>query len=152
MTGIEISRAQLADIDSILSIQSDAGLSPWPRQGYEAELERPESVFLVARTDDDATIGFVVGRVLSPQADIYNIGIDQAFLRQGIASALLDDFIQTCHRRSVLSIWLDVRPSNHRAIAFYLAKGFTRAGNRRDFYTDPAEDADIMCLDLSDRK
>ena len=41
---------------------------------------------------------------------------------------------------------LEVRVSNHGAIAMYERLGFRRAGRRRRYYSDNGEDAMIMWL------
>ena len=43
-------------------------------------------------------------------------------------------------------ITLEVRTSNLPAIAMYRSLGFTEAGVRRNFYTEPREDALIFTL------
>lgn len=43
---------------------------------------------------------------------------------------------------------LEVRESNQDAISFYKEKGFTEDGLRKDYYTDPAEDAVLMSREL----
>ena len=45
-----------------------------------------------------------------------------------------------------LIITLEVRTSNLPAIAMYRSLGFTEAGVRRNFYTEPREDALIFTL------
>ena len=39
---------------------------------------------------------------------------------------------------------LEVRPSNAAALALYRELGFQPVGRRRDFYTDPTEDALLL--------
>ncbi len=39
---------------------------------------------------------------------------------------------------------LEVRPSNEAALALYRELGFQPVGRRRDFYTDPTEDALLL--------
>ena len=41
-------------------------------------------------------------------------------------------------------ITLEVRPSNCAAIALYQSMGFLQEGRRRNFYTDPKEDALLL--------
>ena len=62
---------------------------------------------------------------------------------------LLDEFKLTCSQRRVSIIWLEVRVSNHIAISFYRSQGFIKRGVRPGFYTNPAEDAELMSLSLT---
>ncbi|PYS97843.1 MAG: hypothetical protein DMF63_18420 [Acidobacteria bacterium] len=140
----------------MIDIQAECGLSPWSRNGYEAELERADAIMLVAKSEeDDATVGFIIGRVtrFGPGADgieaeIYNIGTRLTSRNSGIGSRLMTEFVRICSIESVRRISLEVRVSNRSAIRFYAAKGFVTARLRRDFYTNPVEDAEVMELGL----
>jgi ribosomal-protein-alanine N-acetyltransferase len=44
---------------------------------------------------------------------------------------------------------LEVRPSNHAALAFYRAQGFAVTGRRPRYYADPVEDAVLLALNLA---
>ena len=155
MKDIEIIPIGLGLIDEILSIQVECGLSEWTRGGYLDELDRPDSVLIAARVDE-VIVGFLAGRAPASttsqpsQADIYNIGIRSASRRMGIGTALLSAFLEKCEKRGAEKVWLDVRSSNHPAIAFYVQHGFVKTGTRKAFYTNPTEDADVMCR-IADR-
>ena len=150
MESIEIIPIGPELIDEILSIQAECGLSEWTREGYLDELDRPDSV-LIGALVDEVIAGFLAGRAPAStksqpsQADIYNIGIRSASRRKGIGTALLTAFLETCDNRGVEKAWLDVRTSNVVAIAFYVQHGFSKTGSRKSFYTNPTEDADVMC-------
>lgn len=119
-------------------------------------MARPDSIILTARSGSGETLGFIAGRVIpstggsGSDAEIYNIGVGPAFQNRGIGSMLLRRFIETTRARGVDRIWLDVRMGNRVAIEFYLNHGFLGTGRRKAFYSDPLEDAIIMCLRLRD--
>lgn len=146
--------AGLPDIASICAIQAECRLSAWTAEGYRSEMARPDSIILAARSGSGETLGFVAGRAIpstrgsGSDAEIYNIGVGTAFQNRGIGSTLLRRFIKTTRGLKVERIWLDVRVGNRGAIEFYLNHGFLATGRRKAFYTDPVEDAEIMCLRL----
>lgn len=150
---MDIVAATTDDISELIRVQAECDLSPWTRPGYEAEFDRTDSVILVARTPDGTVTGFIVGRAPRPpspgDAEIYNIGVRQAFRRHGTGSGLLHRFIQTCRERVVRAVWLEVRAGNAAAIKFYGSHGFTIAASRPRFYSGPVEDARIMVLELA---
>ena len=126
-------------------------LSPWTREGYEAEVVRNDSVALVARTDYGDAIGFIIGRILPLSegvAEIYNIGILPHMRRLGIGKGLLSEFLDKCGTQSVSEVWLEARISNVEAINFYRINGFETNGIRPNFYENPTEDAQLMTLKL----
>ncbi len=147
---IEIIPIRVDLIDDILAIQTECGLSEWTHEGYVDELTHPDAVLIAARVSG-VIAGFLAGRApastvsLASQADVYNIGCRAMFKRRGIGTALMVTFLETCERRGVEKVWLDVRQSNETAKAFYKRHGFVKTGTRKSFYSNPPEDADVMC-------
>ena len=156
MGTFKIVDARPLDIASICAIQAECGLSAWTAEAYRYELARPDSIILAACSGSCETLGFIAGRVIpathgpASDAEIYNIGVGPAFQGRGIGSMLLRHFIKKSKERGVDRIWLDVRVRNSGAIKFYSDHGFLAAGRRKAFYTDPVDDAEIMCLRLQD--
>lgn len=154
----EVRKASPEDVISICAIQTECDLSPWPREAYELEVKRDDAITLIAsHTTDGAPEGFITGRVIpggadsSVHAEIYNIGVYRATQSRGVGSALLKEFIGICSDFGVSRIFLEVRQSNLRAIGFYQSHGFVKVGERKDFYADPVENAEIMARAIDDR-
>ncbi len=147
---VRIFRACFRDISSVLDISEECALSPWTEQSYFDELEREDSVFLVAKeASSGKPVGFLTGRLnLSGEAELYNIGVRNKHRKRGIGTGLLQAFLDACSENSVQGVFLDVRASNSEAIEFYLGKGFETTARRRHFYRNPPEDALIMKLTL----
>jgi ribosomal-protein-alanine N-acetyltransferase len=57
---------------------------------------------------------------------------------------MLEELITQAKARGISSLTLEVRKSNMSAIILYKKLGFTEAGIRKEFYTNPIEDAIIM--------
>ena len=154
MGTFKIVDARPLDIASICAIQAECRLSAWTAEAYRYEMARPDSIILAACSGSGETLAFIAGRVMpatsgsGSDAEIYNIGVRQGLQKQGIGSMLLRRFIETSKARGVDRIWLDVREGNRGALEFYRKHGFLGTGRRKAFYTDPVEDAEIMCLRL----
>lgn len=144
--------AQAGDLMEIKAIEVECGLSPWSLSAYESELERPDAILLIARTEAGEPVGFIVGTVPAAgarsQSEIHNIGTKKAYRGQGIGSMLIEQFRSACISRGVSTVWLEVRETNLTAINFYGSHGFVRDGIRRNFYSNPEEDAVLMSLRL----
>jgi len=147
--------AAAEDIDAILILQDECHLSGWSRQAYRSELERSDSIMLIARAEHE-TVGFIVGRVSAfgtatadIEAEIYNIGTRPGLRDRGVGSALMAEFLRICSTHGVRKVWLEARVSNHQAIGFYTARGFIKARIRKGFYSNPVEDAEVMVLELA---
>ena len=68
--------------------------------------------------------------------------------KQGIGSALLQEFSQAARVQGAKRIFLEVRESNSPARGLYEKLGFTRDGERSAYYSDPVEDAILYSLTL----
>jgi len=99
-------------------------------QFYEAF---PEG-FLVAELDN-TIIGFLIGvKTTQMTARILMLSVDRAKRKQGIGSLLLSTFLQVMKQLAVISVELEVRTTNHGAIAFYKKHGFTIQETLHGFY------------------
>jgi ribosomal-protein-alanine N-acetyltransferase len=144
MSGVKIRLMDVADVAQCLAIADASSLSFWSRDGYLSELDRTDSIALVALSEP-VVLGFIVGRVVADtEAEVYNIGVRVNSRKQGIGRKLLDSFANNCRNHNIHSIWLEVRESNSTAIWFYEAAGFTQVSVRKGFYSDPPEDAILM--------
>lgn len=117
--------------------------SPWTIQQYKETLEREDLVFFVAEAETHL-IGYIGGKLLLDEAEIYTIVVSKEFQKQQIAQFLLDRFREECFLRDINTIFLEVRTSNKAAIAFYQKNQFEIIAERKNYYTRPAEDAIIM--------
>jgi ribosomal-protein-alanine N-acetyltransferase len=76
-----------------------------------------------------------------------NVAVTPGLRRQGIASQLMDRLFEEAGADARYT--LEVRTSNHGAIAMYERLGFRPAGYRRAYYHDNGEDALIMWLEAT---
>jgi ribosomal-protein-alanine N-acetyltransferase len=111
---------------------------------FVLELSKPSGICL-AIADGDSLAGYLV---CSRYADVWhlmNIAVTPEQRRQGIARSLLERLFEEAGPNARYT--LEVRTSNHGAIAMYEQLGFRRAGHRRRYYHDNGEDALIMWLE-----
>ncbi|GEK90549.1 ribosomal protein S18-alanine N-acetyltransferase [Alkalibacterium kapii] len=117
--------------------------SPWTEKQYKETLAREDLVFFVAEVNN-RVIGYIGGRILFDEADIYTVAVSKDSQNQRIGRYLLEHFKEICKKQGVKVIFLEVRKSNLAAQTFYrenLFKGFTM---RKNYYSQPVEDAVIM--------
>ena len=155
MSENRIRNIEASHIGALIALGEAANLSHWSAQSYLDELKEPRSIMLRLESPENATIGFIVGRIVAAaddehavDADIYNIAVDQAAQGNGNGKLLLDGFVEKCHESFVRSVWLEVRESNGTAIKFYERNGFVAVTTRKHFYSNPTEHALLMRLDL----
>lgn len=155
MNKFVIENAQPEDVGAIVKIAEDCGLSYWSPNDYLREIDRADSIFICLRVEVGGVAGFIVGRIIpaadtqyTADAEILNIAVEPALRNQGFAGLLMDEFLSRCSKRQVYQVWLEVRESNTQAMGFYSKTGFIASGIRRNFYTQPVEDAVIMTRTL----
>src|SRR5439155_771431 len=94
--------------------------------------------------DDDTIVGYRCIWEIAGEIHFTNIAIHPAHRRRGIARDLLSGLIAEARARDLRMIVLEVRPSNHQAIALYESFNFRVTGRRRGYYYDTGEDALVM--------
>ena len=140
---IEVRRLAYGDLPGVLSIERRSFPAPWSLAMFVLELSKPSGICLAADTGD----GLAGYLVCSRYADIWhvmNVAVDPERRREGIAARMMGELLETAGRDGRYT--LEVRVSNHGAIAMYERLGFRRAGRRRRYYHDNGEDAMIMWL------
>ncbi len=138
-----LSRA--ADLDGVLAVEDASFNNPTTREWYEAELKRPEVCHIfVLRTPDCPVAAFCAFWRVAEQIHINNLAVLPELRGQGLGSRLLAEVMAESARMGAESATLEVRRSNTAALRLYAKAGFTEAGVRRNYYTQPVEDALVL--------
>ncbi|MBQ6801946.1 MAG: ribosomal protein S18-alanine N-acetyltransferase [Oscillospiraceae bacterium] len=95
---------------------------------------------------EDEFAGYIGGRTVAGETEIFNVAVLPEFRRKGIGKALIEEFIKTAIEKETRVIFLEVRTSNLPAINLYEKCGFVFCGIRKDYYDDPKENAILMRL------
>ncbi|NLA86564.1 MAG: ribosomal protein S18-alanine N-acetyltransferase, partial [Clostridiales bacterium] len=79
-------------------------------------------------------------------AELYQIAVREDMRRRGVADSLMAAALAYCRENHIDSLYLEVRKSNEAAIRLYQKHGFKNAGRRKNYYSNPVEDAVVMSL------
>ena len=131
-----------ADLEGISSKSADS-LSGWSADQLAQELTRENGWQFVA-LDQGHPVGFVCGRIVIDEAEIFKIGVAKKARCQGIGSLLLEHCLGFLADHGVKSCFLELRCSNDAAKNLYLKYGFQQVGQRKKYYASPVENAIIM--------
>lgn len=82
------------------------------------------------------------------EAELLRIAVLPEHRGQYIASAILNCLHKVLRDEGFSRICLEVRESNTSARALYTSFGYNEDGKRRNFYSNPREDAVLMSKDL----
>jgi ribosomal-protein-alanine N-acetyltransferase len=137
-----------SQIDDILAIEEASFSSPWTREMYLAELNNSGvSYFYLARTlsgDPGDVIGFCSFWHVMEELHINNLAVLPAYRRSQIGTALLRRVLEDGAGLGASRATLEVRRSNDPARMLYEKFGFSVAGVRRGYYSNPIEDALVL--------
>ena len=130
-------------LDEISALERACFSRPWTKEMLKEELDNACAAFLVAE-EDGKVVGYAGLQVVLDEGYIANVAVDPAYRRQGIASKLVQVYIDFAQANKLAFLTLEVRPSNMAAIILYGRLGFRSVGRRKNYYEHPKEDCIIM--------
>ena len=135
------------DLPVVAKLEHQLFSSPWSEQAFESELEgNPYGHYVVY--DDHGVKGYLGLWIVDTTIQVTTLGVEPTCQRQGIARQLLNHMIDTAQAKGVSLITLEVRQSNTPAKALYTSFGFKTVAVRKNYYTQPDEDADLMLREV----
>ena len=133
------------DLDGVLAIEEASFNNPTTREWYEGELRRPDVCFIyILRTPEEPVAGFCAFWRVAEQIHINNLAVRPELRGRGLGTRLLQGVIAGAARMGATQATLEVRRSNTAALRLYEQAGFHTAGVRRDYYSQPVEDALVL--------
>ena len=140
-----------ADLDAIMAIEQRAYPFPWTRGIFRDCLQAGYPMWLQER--QGVIVGYGVLSVAAGEAHVLNLCTAPGQEGQGLGQRMLQALLKIARGHGARQVFLEVRPSNPRAIALYERSGFNEIGRRPRYY--PAanhgrEDAIVMAMDLLD--
>lgn len=125
--------ADLATLNAIMSAAFDPRYGEaWTPSQCLGMLSLPGVWFEIAWLNDEPA-GFALARVVADEAELLLIAILPAMRRRGVATALMRSIAANARERGATRLHLEVR-ANNEAVRLYQAQGFTKIGERRDYY------------------
>jgi len=134
-------------LDRILEIENLSFSAPWSPNGFLQEFENPVSQ-LWALMSDKVLLGYFCFWAVREELQLFDLAVHPTYRSRGHGSYLLTKMIDLALSRGISRIWLEVRVSGRAARRLYEKFSFVESGRRKNYYTDPAEDALVMSLGL----
>ena len=136
------------DLEGVIEVETESFTNPWTHAMYAWELQnRSVCHILVVRSEECRVAGFCAFWLVFDEVHINNMALRPRFRAQGIGTALLRHVIGAARDLGARRATLEVRASNDPARRLYARLGFYVAGTRRNYYTNPVEDALILWRD-----
>ena len=145
---MKIRQASKVDSESMQALaQSSDTAAHWHEGAYSQIFDEPGRSAFVAESEG-RIVGLLVVNTKVGAWEIENLVVRASERRHGIASQLLDAMMQSAKASETKEILLEVRESNSAARALYERFGYVEAGRRRDYYSEPREDAVLLTYSL----
>jgi len=133
---IDLREGDVRDLDRVDRIMADA-FDPrwgeaWTRNQVIGILAVP-GVWLTIAELNGRTVGFALTRGVLDEAELLLLAVMPEARRRGVGAALLRAVMADCTTRKISRIHLEVRAGND-AIKLYSSSGFSKIGERRDYY------------------
>lgn len=137
------------DLLEVVEIEEASGLSRWGWEAYHAELQQKSGtlMFVASAATPVAGVrlsGFIASRLIGDELHVNNVAVRDEYRRAGIGRTLLERVLAAAREAGASAAFLEVRASNEAAKALYSRCGFCVAGQRKNYYSDPPENALLM--------
>ncbi len=138
-----IRRMRLEDLKQVVILEQQIFSRPWSEQSFLSALKQQDTIYLVAE-ENGVVQGYLGIWCTAEDGDLCNMAVAQNVRCSGVASGLLLQGMDSCRKQGMQRILLEVRESNLPARKLYEQHGFQSIGVRKQYYSDPLEDALMM--------
>lgn len=144
----DINEMQDSDLIDVTSIERESYDFPWNESIFRDCLLSGYKCFALKK--QGIVIGYAILSIVIDEAHVLNICIGKKYQNLGFGDKLLDYLVGESQQAGVKKIFLEVRPSNKKAIALYRKKGFEQIAKRSSYYrhSNGREDAEVYALNM----
>ncbi len=139
-----ITDAEKQHLSQLEEIEKACFSLPWTLEQLRSQLKDERHECVCALDVEGKVLGYVGMMCVLDEGYISNVAVRKEYRRQGIADGLIFRLTELAKIRKLQFMTLEVRAGNEPAIALYRKHGFVPAGQRKNYYSYPREDAVIM--------
>lgn len=134
----------------VLTIEQLCFSNPWSKDTFRGEIQNKAISFplVVIHQLDKKIIGYIIFWQIGDEAQINNVAIHPDYQGQGFGEMAMRYVLERLRENGVHFVSLEVRVSNLPALTLYRKLGFSILGVRKNYYSNPVEDAYVMGLML----
>ena len=131
------------DLDQVMEIETDLLAMPWTKEGMFTFLTREDTMFFVVE-EKNRILGYCSMQTVLDEGDILNVAVCRDRQKEGIGYFLVNSMLMLAEAQGIHLVHLEVREGNGSARRLYQRLGFLEDGLRKNYYTDPQENAVLM--------
>lgn len=147
------------DVDAVYALECSVFPHPWSRanfvdslaSGYDAWVAHDAADGSQAQAGEGQLIGYFLLMYALDEAHLLDVAVAAPCQGRGLGRFLLERIAARARAMGMTSVFLEVRPSNERALAVYRRHGYLEIGRRKGYYPAHAgrrEDAIVMRMGL----
>lgn len=142
---IDLFPLELEYCNNVAEIAKKCLPESWSLAGIQDVLRYSHNIYYIAKDlDKDEVIGFAGIMIVADEAELLNIAVLEEYRRQGVAQKLLTEMFLRAKSGGAYRMLLEVRKGNLGARQLYDQNHFGIIGERKNYYSNPTEDAIIM--------
>jgi len=141
----KLTSADIDYIEQIFNLEKEIFKSSAFNKSYLDTLIKGDNSFIYVYLIDDKVSGYLMVLDSIDVYEILAIATVEEYRNKGIAQELLDKI-------KTKDIFLEVRESNQVAINFYKKNKFNQISIRKNYYSEPNENAIIMKLEVNNEQ
>ena len=147
MNDFSIERLTSEKISGVAELEELCFSLPWSKKALEL-LCNGENVGFVALDGEKRVVAYGGMVCVLDEGQITNIAVHPDFRRRKIGEHIVSALLGYGEEKGISLYSLEVRESNKAAISLYQKLGFISVGNRKNFYSNPSENAIIMIKNI----
>lgn len=132
------------DVETVSRLERETFSSPWRPDTFRQLVTGNGAEVWVVEIEGEGVVGYAVFWCVLEHGELANIAVHPGYRGKGLGSLLLDRLIERAEAAGVRNLYLEVRASNERASDLYERRGFLEIGRRRNYYSQPREDARVL--------
>ena len=140
-----------SDLDAVMDIELRAYPFPWTHGIFRDCLLAGYPMWVQEQGGE--LLGYGVLSIAADEAHVLNLCTAPGCEGQGLGRRMLQSLLRIARGGGAQRVFLEVRPSNPRAIELYDRSGFNEIGRRPRYYpaaNNGREDAIVMAMELLD--
>lgn len=131
------------NIPQIAEIEKASFSKPWSEKSITESFLSQSNIFFVAEINGKI-VGYIGMTLSIDEGYILNVAVLPQYRKQGVGRKLVESLISFGENNKLVFITLEVRESNIPAISLYTQYGFSQVGKRKNYYSNPSEDALLL--------
>ncbi|MCM1129027.1 MAG: ribosomal protein S18-alanine N-acetyltransferase [Alistipes senegalensis] len=135
------------DAGEIHVIETAVFPSPWSQAGFITSVDCGYNCWVMCEEQTGRIAGYFILMTSIDEAHLLTIGLKAALHGMGYGRMLMDRAMLTARAHGMVSMLLEVRPSNTGPLGMYRKYGFQQIGIRKNYYRNmdgTREDAIVM--------